>query len=74
MEYFKAKSDFTFMIAFRQDVMELGRMEGSVRNELGSYAGFSFRSSIPSEQQKMLQNIATSNQLELNRGVVSIAR
>jgi hypothetical protein len=59
VEYFKAKSDLNFMTQFREDVLELGRMEGSVRGEFGNYAALGgFRASIPSERQKMLQSIA----------------
>jgi hypothetical protein len=60
LEYFSAKSDLNFMRQFREDVSELGEMEASVRGEFGQYAALGgFRSSIPSERQKMLQGFAT---------------
>jgi hypothetical protein len=56
MEYFQAKSDLKFIRDFRDDVLELGRLEDSVRHELAGYGGFGL--SIPSKYQKEIQRVA----------------
>jgi len=58
MQYFQAKSDLTFIGKFRDDVLELGRMESSVRHELQGYGGFGL--SVPSEYQKAIQRVANT--------------
>ncbi len=59
MEYLKAKSDLEFIKRFRDDVIELGRMEDKASEELHNYN--STRLVIPSEYQKAIQHIATEH-------------
>lgn len=54
MVYFEAKSDLAFARAFKEDVIELWRIEGLAAPN----AHYGFRSSIPSERQKAIQRAA----------------
>lgn len=58
MQYFQAKSDLAFIRKFRDDVLELGQMEGSVHHKLQGYGGFGL--SVPSEYQKAIQRLANT--------------
>jgi len=56
MEYFKARSDLEHIKKFRDDVIELGRMEDQASDELQHYRRS--RLIIPAEYQKAIQKAA----------------